>query len=231
MDLLIEFAVSWLLLWGFRREDPRVLGILPSLKRMEYFMSGFVMAAFICGFNYFFQTILSGSSWSLNTNFTVQDFFSGSWWNLHSVLYEELIFRGALLYLAISYIGIKRGCILSAICFGIYHWFAMNAFGNWWFMVYLFLGTGIMGYIFALAFAKTKSLYLPIGLHFGWNFVNNVIFSQGPTGNQLLILKVGDQFTIIENIAVVIISTLALPFCAFFYIRWINARKADVKLS
>lgn len=178
MVLLIELAISWLLLWIFKKENLRVLGLLPSMKRWENVIFGFLIAAFICGFNYFLQTIFSGSSWFLNTDFTLQDFFYSSWWNLRSVLYEEFIFRGALLYLAINFIGVKKGCILSAICFGIYHWFSMNAFGNWWFMIYLFLGTGIMGYIFAWAYAKTNSLYLPIGLHFGWNFLNNVIFSR-----------------------------------------------------
>ena len=177
------------------------------------------MAALICGLNYFLQTIFSGSSWLFNNDFTIQSFLYSSWWNLHSVLYEELLFRGALLYLAIKFIGPKRGCVLSAICFGIYHWFSMNAFGNWWFMLYLFLGTGIMGYIFASAYAKTSSLYLPTGLHFGWNFLNNVIFSQGPLGKQLLILKAGERFSVFENIIVFTVSTFLLPICAFLYIK------------
>lgn len=219
MDLIVELAISWLLLWVFRKEDTRVLGLLPSRERIRNFIFGFLMAAFICGLNYFLQTIFSGSSWLFNNDFTIQNFFSSSWWNLHSVLYEELLFRGALLYLAIKFIGPKRGCVLSAVCFVIYHWFSMNAFGNWWFMLYLFLGTGIMGYIFASAYAKTSSLYLPTGLHFGWNFLNNVIFSQGPLGKQLLILKVGERFSVFENIIVFVVSTFLLPLCAFLYIR------------
>lgn len=231
MDLLVIFAISWLLLWLFRKEDPRVLGLIPSLKRIEHFIFGILIAAFICGFNYFLQTIFSGSNWLLNKDFTIQDFFNSSWWNLHSVLYEELLFRGALLYLAINLIGIKKGCILSSICFGIYHWFSMNAFGNWWLMIYLFLGTGIMGYILALAYAKTNSLYLPIGLHFGWNFLNNVVFSQGPLGNQLLLLEVGERFSVFENIIVVVVSTFLLPFCAFLYIKKLKAEKVDYELN
>lgn len=212
-------------MWVVKKESLRVLGLLPSVKRVEHFSLGFTIAAAICGFNYFLQTIFSGSNWLLHKNFTIQDFFYSTWWNLHSVLYEELIFRGALLYLAINYLGIKRGCILSAICFGVYHWFSMDAFGNWLFMVYLFVGTGIMGYILALAYAKTSSLYLPIGLHFGWNFLNNVIFSQGPLGDQLLILKAGERFNVLENIIVFVVSTFLLPFCAFIFIKQMKYEK------
>lgn len=41
----------------------------------------------------------------------------------------------------------------------------------------------------AYAFTRTKSLYAPIGLHFGWNFVTAIVFSSAPMaiGTQLLI--------------------------------------------
>jgi hypothetical protein len=231
MDLLVELVISWLLLWIFRKENPRVLGLLPSIKRIENLFHGALIAAFICGFNYSLQTIFSGSSWVFNNDFTIKNFFYSSWWNLHSVIYEELIFRGALLYLAIYFMGIKKGCILSAICFGIYHWFSMNAFGNLWFMIYLFIGTGAMGYVLALSYAKTNSLYLPVGLHFGWNFFNNVIFSQGPLGNQLLILEAGERFSVFENVIVFVVSTFLLPFCAFFYIKQLKSEKVNYEAN
>jgi hypothetical protein len=183
------------------------------------------------GLNYFLQTIFSGSSWLFNKDFTIQNFLYSSWWNLHSVLFEELLFRGALLYLAIKFLGIKKGCVLSAVCFGIYHWFSMNAFGNWWFMLYLFLCTGIMGYVFAFAYATTNSLYLPIGLHFGWNFLNNLIFSQGPLGRQLLILKTGERFNMLENIIVLVVSTSLLPLCAYFYTNHLKLRRMNFELK
>jgi len=36
-----------------------------------------------------------------------------------------------------------------------------------------------MGAAWAYAFAKTKSMALPIGFHLGWNFTFNAIFSKG----------------------------------------------------
>lgn len=217
--LLVELSISWILLLLVEKKGLGVLGILPTKKRIIHLLVGFGIAVSICAFNYYLQTIFSGSVWLFNKSFTASKFFSGSWWTMQSVLYEELIFRGALLYIAIKKIDSKKACILSAICFGVYHWFSMNAFGNWVFMSYLFIGTGIMGYIFALAYAKTNSLYLPIGLHFGWNFINTMIFSQGPIGNQLLILKKGDFFSLIENIIVMLVQFLVFPLLAFLYIK------------
>lgn len=218
--LLVELAISWIILLLVEKKDLRVLGITPTKDRGIQLLVGLSVAAACCAFYFFIQTILSGSSWSNNPSFNVAKFFSGSWWTLQSVLYEELIFRGALLYIAIKKIGVKKACILSAVCFGIYHWFAMGAFGNWIFMAYLFIGTGIMGYVFALAYAKTNSLYLPTGIHFGWNLVTNIIFSQGPIGQQLLISKRGDNYTLLENVIVLLVQFFTLPLVAFLYIKF-----------
>ncbi|MCP9751963.1 CPBP family intramembrane glutamic endopeptidase [Ferruginibacter sp. HRS2-29] len=217
--LLVQLSISWVLLSLFDRKDPRALGLLPTTKTTTQVFVGFAIAIIICAFNYYLQTVFSGSTWLLNKAFTWPGFFSGSWWVMQSVLYEELIFRGALLYIAIKKIGAKKACMLSAICFGVYHWFSMGAFGNWVSMACLFIGTGIMGYIFALAFAKTRSMYLPIGLHFGWNFINTIIFSQGPIGDQLLISKRGDRFNVYESIIVTLVQFVVFPLAAFIYIK------------
>jgi membrane protease YdiL (CAAX protease family) len=217
--LLVELGISWVLLLLVEKKDLRALGIIPTQQRLIQLLMGLVIAACCCGFYYFVQTILSGSAWSVNKSFTLAKFSSGAWWTMQSVLYEELIFRGALLYIAIKKIGPKWACILSAVCFGVYHWFSMGAFGNVVFMVYLFIGTGIMGYVLALAFTKTNSLYLPIALHFGWNLVTNIIFSSGPNGSQLLILKRGDNYTLFENIIVLLVQFFVLPVVMFFYLR------------
>lgn len=41
--------------------------------------------------------------------------------------------------------------------------------------------------MFAFAYAKTKSLFAPVGLHLGWNLVTAIVFSSGPLGDQWLV--------------------------------------------
>jgi hypothetical protein len=54
-------------------------------------------------------------------------------------------------------------------------------------MAYVFLSTGAFGLMLAIAFARTKSLALPVGLHLGWNLVAYLVFSAGPLGSGLLV--------------------------------------------
>src|SRR6185436_10184910 len=126
-------------------------------------------------------------------------------------------FRGALLYLAIRLLGPHRGCLLSSIVFGIYHWFSYGVFGNAGQMFYVFLLTGLAGVMFSYAFAFTRGMYLPVGLHLGWNLMAVVVFSQGPLGDQMLLVHEGEK-TPWLTAPFFLYQIAILPLLAWFYI-------------
>ena len=74
-------------------------------------------------------------------------------------------------------LGVAYAIVISAVAFGIYHWFSFGIIGNATQMVYVFIITGIMGVLLAYAYTKTYSLYIPIAIHFGWNLMHSFIFS------------------------------------------------------
>ncbi|MEP6748906.1 MAG: type II CAAX endopeptidase family protein [Bacteroidota bacterium] len=218
IGLLIEIIISWLLVWFLYKKDLSVLGIRPTKSRLANLSVGFLVAAICCCIYFFSISTFTNSSWLINKTFTAKDFLKGFWWTFNSVLYEELIFRGVLLYIAIQKLGVRRACILSAVAFGIYHWFVTGALGHPVQMAIVFFMTGIWGLMFAFAFAKTKSLYLPIGLHFGWNLMNIVIFSKGPLGHQLLISAGEEKVKGVLMTILFIFQIFALPVLTYFYL-------------
>lgn len=225
IGLLVELIISWLLLWLFERKSLLALGITPTRQRLGNFSFGFLIAAACCTIYYLSFTINVNNRWQMNDGFSGQQFASGSWWILKSVLYEELIFRGALLYILLRRLDALYACTISAIAFGIYHWFTMNAFGNPVQMIFIFFMTGIWGFMFAMAFAKTKSLYLPVGLHLGWNLLNTVVFSQGPLGNQLFIFRGEEKVGTILSILFYLFQVFAVPLITYWYVRRQLSRK------
>jgi hypothetical protein len=68
--------------------------------------------------------------------------------------------------------------LISSAAFGIYHWFSFGVIGRPGQMLFIFLLTGIGGFLFALAFEKTRSVYVPFALHFGLDFVPLILFSK-----------------------------------------------------
>lgn len=169
IGIIVELIISWLLLRFVAKKDFSVLGLAPSSTRLTQWSIGFLLAATICSLYHIMTTSFISNSWILNKQLTASTVLMSVWWVVKSVLFEELLFRGVLLYLAIEKWGNTKACIFSAVCFGVYHWFSFNALGNPFQMGIIFVMTAIFGFMLAISFAKTKSMYLPIGLHLGWN--------------------------------------------------------------
>lgn len=218
VGLLIIIVVSWLLLYYIDKSSIDRLGVLLNRKRISNFLFGLIVS-FLCSLTYFGSLVfLSKSKLTINTDFGLFTFIKSFSWTLKSVLFEELLFRGVLLYLGIKYFGAKTACIISAIAFGIYHWFSYNIIGNIGQMITVFILTAIAGLLFAYTFVKTKSMYLQIGLHLGWNVVTIIIFSQGPLGQQYLITSSGHQIGILMTLVLFAFQLLALPILTLYYL-------------
>jgi hypothetical protein len=86
------------------------------------------------------------------------------------------------------------------------------------------LVTGAGGWMFAFAFAKTKSLFAPLGLHLGWNLAAIVIFSAGPLGDQWLLaqgepLQMGGWPTLLFfSLQAILVPGLATWYLHKFYL-------------
>jgi len=227
IGILIQLAVSWLLLWLVDKKDLTILGLKPT-DRLRNFIFGFIVSATVFVIYCLTTTFLTDNNWTINNDFSVRDFLSSTWWTINSVIFEELIFRGALLYLLIQKTNERTGCLISAIAFGVYHWFSFGVLGNPVQMTYVFVTTGIWGLMFAFAFSKTKSLYLPTGLHLGWNLFNIVVFSQGPLGNQFLINSNDGQLLAgLSSIGLQLFQLLGLPIIVYIYLK--KYRQTDNK--
>lgn len=192
LGIVIQLLISWLILWLFEKGNLKVLGLWPTKRRLIYFLLFFGVTAGCCITGYLLKMAFFNQRWMLNPHVTFSLVLSGLWWNLKSVLFEELLFRGVLLYVVIKKIGQVKGGVLSAVAFGLYHWFSQNAFGNIMNMGFLFLFTGLFGLVLAYAYAKTGSLYFPVAVHFGWNSMQQILFSDSPVG-QFIMIPVAPQ--------------------------------------
>ena len=219
--IIVELIISWLLLWFISKKHLSVLGFRPTKNRVTNLGVGLLIAASCCTIYQIMTTLFVNNNWTLNKQVTGKGILESSRWTLVSVIYEELIFRGALLYIAIKKLGVAKACILSAVCFGIYHWFTFNVFGNPFMMFITFLMTAIVGFSWAFAFAKTSSLYLPIGLHLGWNLFGMVVFSNDSSGQAIFIRTNENQLHGLLSWLVFIFQVFALPLLTFWYLDWL----------
>ncbi len=85
--------------------------------------------------------------------------------------FEELAFRGYMFQNFIEATNVFIATAALAAFFGIGH--LWNAHSSWLSV----LNTIAAGVLFALGYIRTKSLWLPSGLHFSWNFFMGRIYS------------------------------------------------------
>jgi membrane protease YdiL (CAAX protease family) len=187
IGIIVQLIVSWLIVWLVEKRNLSVLGLFPTKIRLLDFVLFFLLTALCCSSEFFFRMLFAKQRWQLNPDLTFNLILNGISWNVKSVLFEELIFRGVLLYILIKRLGAVAAIIISAVSFGVYHWFSHEVFGNPVQMIITFITTGVMGLIYAYGYAKSFSLYIPIAIHLGWNIVRSVIFSETVIGNQLLV--------------------------------------------
>ncbi|WP_053991594.1 CPBP family intramembrane glutamic endopeptidase [Mangrovimonas sp. TPBH4] len=231
--IFVIIAISWLLLYLIEKQHILVLGFLPLAKRFKQFLSGFLITAILCALTEFLESFLRSSDWIINETISNGVVLKSFLWDFNSVVTEELIFRGAMLYILIHRIGPQKRILISSIAFGIYHWFSFGIFGNVMAMSLVFIGTALMGCAWALAFAKTTSIMLPIGLHLGWNSVYNTIFSKGPLGPMVLIQKGGSELTNWASFLNFISGMVIVPIIVLIYVKYFvrNELKVGIKTA
>ena len=88
-----------------------------------------------------------------------------------SAVLEEVLFRGILFRIMEQALGSWLGLALSAMVFGGLH--LLNANATVMGAVSVMLTAGLL---LAAAFMLTRRLWLPIGIHYAWNFLQSAVF-------------------------------------------------------
>jgi len=91
---------------------------------------------------------------------------------------EELLFRGVLFRIIEERTGTWIALALTGVVFGAMH--LANPDATLWGATAIAIEAGFM---LAACYAATRNLWVPIGLHFGWNFAAGGVFSVVVSGN------------------------------------------------
>lgn len=90
---------------------------------------------------------------------------------------EELMYRGVVFRIVEERLGTWLSLVLSGLLFGFAHIFNQNA--TVWSSLAIAIEAGLM---LGAAYVATRNLWVPIGVHFAWNFAQGGIFSTSVSG-------------------------------------------------
>lgn len=91
--------------------------------------------------------------------------------------YEELLFRGYYLQNLRDGTGLVLALLLTSLLFAVAH------LGNFSASIASTIGIFSAGYFLAYGWVRTRALWLPIGVHIGWNFFQGPVFGFAVSGN------------------------------------------------
>ena len=188
LQLIGLLAISWLLLWAFEKKGLGVLGLTPTLERSKYFLLLLITSATLAASAYLLRMSFVKEVYVPAPGLTLRSVLLESWYQVRTVLTEELLCRGALLYILIRRIGRLKAVLVSSVLFALLHWMNAGVFGNLVQMIIVFSFTFTMGLLLAYSYARSFSILLPFAIHFGWNFVQNYVFPDTASGQHLFTL-------------------------------------------
>lgn len=93
---------------------------------------------------------------------------------------EELVFRGILFRWIEEFAGSWAALAVTSALFGLAH--IMNDNASWFSSLAIAIEAGLM---LGGAYMLTRSLWLPVGLHFGWNVTQGLIWDVPVSGNDV----------------------------------------------
>ena len=173
--IIAILLITWL---AYKKEAKNLseLGLNLKLTNLGFGILGILLGGIFIIPLVYIIALIKGYPVVFNQTFSVSYVLSGLWLLLPTVILEELVFRGICLNKTVEISGVTTANIIFATTFILSHWINLGALGNPVQMTILLI-TGLGHILYATAFLKSKTLYFPIGIHLGNNWVNLFVFS------------------------------------------------------
>jgi len=174
-------VVSFLCL-KLRKETLADMGLQLNKRAASLFTKGIVIATIQVSSVMLAIYLIGGVSFEFNTSVSATSLLIPMYLVLLTATFEELLSRGFVFQRLIDGLGLLWALLITGILFSIGHMENPEMSGLT--KIIASINLGLSAIVFGLAYYKTKSLLLPIGMHFAWNFVMGRVFGAGVSGFQ-----------------------------------------------
>jgi len=237
VSFTLIFLITFICL-KLRKESLSNVGMAINLPWLTQFSIGTIAGTLMIFCTVSFIWLIGGVTFELDATRSFQALSYGFHLFLISSLLEEILHRGFIFQRLIDGLGIWPAQLLIASLFAFGHWGNPGMEGTTLFFATLDLFLASL--IFGLAYIKTSSLALPIGLHLGWNWAQGNVLGFGVSGHEqvgwftpefhgMQQWLTGGQFGPEASIFSVVTSTITL----IILLRWKGnkAKKIEIELD
>jgi hypothetical protein len=178
---ILILLITWFCL-RLRRQSLSNVGLKLNISWCKQLGVGFVIGCLLILITAGLIWGAGGISFSVNLQFSQNIVWLGFYGFVLGAFLEELLHRGFIFQRLIDGLGVLPAQLLIATLFTLGHWGNPGMEGETQIIssVVLF----IVSLLFGLAYIKTQSLAMPIGLHLGWNWFQGTILGFSVSGHQ-----------------------------------------------
>jgi membrane protease YdiL (CAAX protease family) len=175
LQLLIIVFATWIARRYLDRRSFRSLGFKWDALSLRDLIFGFVISGLLMGSIFIFEwgvgwLHIERTVWRESSSTTLINVINFLLIFIAVGVYEELLFRGYRLQNLIEGLNLPWALVISSAIFALQH--LPNPHSSLASTLGLFAG----GFFMAYGWVRTRRLWLPIGLHIGWNFFEGPIF-------------------------------------------------------
>ena len=177
-NIIVVIAILLITWLAYKKEGKNLseLGLNLKWRNIVFGILGIVVGGIFIIPLIYTIAFIKGYPVEFNQYFNGSYVLSGLWLLLPTVILEELAFRGICFKKTVEISSVTTANIIFATLFILSHWINLGAFGNPVMMTVLLI-TGLGHILYATALLKSNTLYFPIGIHLGNNWVTYFLFS------------------------------------------------------
>ncbi|XOV79666.1 MAG: lysostaphin resistance A-like protein [Aestuariibacter sp.] len=181
LSLVLILCVTWICC-RLRQQRLADAGWHLDLRAFKLFQAGLLFSVIQIAIIVGIIWLAGGVSFELNSNRSFEPLLLGFYIFLCAAIMEELLFRGFIFQRLIEGVGVWPAQLGLALLFAIGHWSNPDMEGAT--LIWASLDIGLGAILWGLAFIRTGSLALPIGMHLGWNWAQGNIFGFAVSGHE-----------------------------------------------
>lgn len=217
---LLLVLATWVL-YKVDNQTLKKIGLTISVKNLNLFVLGIIIGAAALAGSKLVRALYLGENIEISTTINYSSIFLSLYYTLPQVATEELLFRGYLFQKTIDKSGVIVANIVFSILFTLVHVLDENALNNPGVFILLAVSIPVGHLFFATAFIKSKTLFLPIGLHLGNNWAVNHLVSNAPSENSFFYIS---NFTTFETwppfLTTIALTNLFFLMVTFLIWKW-----------
>ena len=184
IDVTLLVIVTWFL---YRTEGKSVkaLGLNITAKHLLFLVFGLLIGIAALGLENFLRSVYTGERWIISSPIDQLALWKVLYLILPSVIVQELVFRGYLFTKTIEVTSVAIANVIFGILFMLVHVLDRDVMQNTGQLIFLIVSIPIGHLLFATALLKSKTLYFPIGLHWGNNWASSCLIGYGKNENTI----------------------------------------------